>query len=134
MKKSVLTIFAAMVAGICRPLFAQDATAETASSSKSEFAMQAEEVSPIVFKTNDGVFACEQDAATGNITVKYVWPNPAVVYQASLQERKAYRPGRSMAILKIKSTYDTDANGAKIPERSKPELRLGIGATVVSLG
>ena len=134
MKKSILTIFAAMVAGICLPLFAQDATAETASSSKSEFALQAEEVSPIVFKTNDGVFACEQDAATGNITVKYVWPNPAVVYQASLQERKAYRPGRSMAILKIKSTYDTDANGAKIPERSKPELRLGIGATVVSLG
>ena len=39
MKKSILTIFAAMVAGICLPLFAQDATAETASSSKSEFAM-----------------------------------------------------------------------------------------------
>ena len=74
MKKSILTIFAAMVAGICLPLFAQDATAETASSSKSEFALQAEDVSPIVFKTNDGVFACEQDAATGNITVKLSGP------------------------------------------------------------
>ena len=100
----------------------------------SEFALQGEKVGPILYKTNDGVFACEQNPATGLITVKYVWPNPAVVYQATLQVGKTYRPGRTMGILKIKDTYNLDANGQKLEPRSKPELKLGITATVKELG
>ena len=125
MKNTLLILFAAMVFGAFMPAFAED----TAPS-----ALTQESASAITFKTNDGVFACLQDKETGNITVTYVWPNPAIVYQDSLQIGKAYKPGRSMGILKIKDTYKTDVNGQEIPSRSKPELKLGIGATVVKLG
>ncbi|MCQ2403143.1 MAG: sodium ion-translocating decarboxylase subunit beta [Lentisphaeria bacterium] len=125
MKKTLLILLAAMVFGAFMPAFAEDMAPS---------ALTQESASPITFKTNDGVFACLQDKETGNITVKYVWPNPAIVYQGSLQVGKAYKPGRSMGILKIKDIYKQDVNGQEIPSRSKPELKLGIGATVISLG
>ncbi|MBR6470230.1 MAG: hypothetical protein IKS83_00405, partial [Victivallales bacterium] len=100
----------------------------------SPFSIQEEQVGTILYKTNDGVFACEQDPATGIITVKYVWPNPAVVYQATLQAGKTYRPGRTMGILKIKDTFSRDFQGNTLQPRSKPELKLGITATVKRLG
>ena len=102
--------------------------------SESPFFIQDEQVGPILYKTNDGVFACEQNPETGLITVLYVWPNPAVVYQATLQVGKTYRPGRTMGILKIKDTYSHDFQGNTLLPRSKPELKLGITATVVELG
>ena len=133
MKKSSLTMFAVLLAALCLPLFAQDAACAAPAGKVSATEIQQEEFSTLKFQTNDGVFACEQ-LPNGHILVKYVWPNPAVVYQANLNKGKAYRPGRSMAILKIKSTYDTTPSGQPIPPRSKPELRLGIAATVYELG
>lgn len=88
---------------------------------------------PVLYKTTDGVFAWEQ-GKDGVLTVKYVWPNPAIVYSASLQAGHTYRAGRQMAILKIKSVHEQDANGVEIPKRSKPELKLGIAGTIVELG
>ena len=131
MKKSPLTLFAVMMAALCLPVFAQ---ADAAPAEKAHALIQEPAAAPLAFKTNDGVFACQQDPATGVITVKYVWPNPAVVYQANLLPGKAYRPGRSMAILKIKDKYSRDAADKEIPPRSKPELKLAIAATVDSLG
>ncbi|MGN0867092.1 MAG: sodium ion-translocating decarboxylase subunit beta [Oligosphaeraceae bacterium] len=130
MKNSPFILLAVMAAGLCLPLFAQETPAQKTTSA----VIQAEAASPLVFKTNDGVFACSQDAVTGDITVRYVWPNPAVVYQANLMAGKAYRPGRSMAILKIKDKYTVDGNGKTIEPRSKPELKLAVAATVKSLG
>ena len=75
MKKATLSILASL---LCFGLLAV-AQEEV---SRSSFPIQAEQVGPILYKTNDGVFACEQDPASGLITVKYIWPNPAVVYQA----------------------------------------------------
>ncbi len=125
MKKAIFTLLVLAFVGTLLPVFAGDSSDST---------LIPEQANPIVFKTCDQVFACTQDQATGNITVSYVWPNPAVVYQDNLQVGKAYRPGRSMGILKIKDTYSQDINGQPIPSRSKPELKLGIAATVVSLG
>ncbi len=133
MKKSSLTMFAVLLAALCLPLFAQDAACAAPAGKISAGEIQQEEFGTLKFQTNDGVFACEQ-LDNGRIVVKYVWPNPAVVYQANLNKGKTYRPGRSMAILKIKSTYDTTPSGQPIPSRSKPELRLGIAATVEELG
>ena len=131
MKKSPLTLFAVMMAALCLPVLAH---ADAAPAEKAHALIQEPAAAPLAFKTNDGVFACQQDPATGVITVKYVWPNPAVVYQANLLPGKAYRPGRSMAILKIKDKYSRDAADKEIPPRSKPELKLAIAATVDSLG
>ncbi len=89
---------------------------------------------PVLYKTTDGVFAWEQDAASGKIVIKYVWPNPAIVYSASVMPGHTYRAGRQIAILKIKSDYKVDANGNEIPSRSKPELKLGIAGTIAELG
>jgi oxaloacetate decarboxylase beta subunit len=127
MKKATLSILASL---LCFGLLAV-AQEEV---SRSSFPIQAEQVGPILYKTNDGVFACEQDPASGLITVKYIWPNPAVVYQATLQPGKTYRPGRTMGILKIKDNYNQDSTGKTLEPRSKPELKLGITATVKALG
>ncbi len=108
-----------------------------APSEQSPFALVDEarkaEARPILYKTTDGVFAWEQNA-DGLLVIKYVWPNPAIVYSESLMNGKTYRAGRQMAILKIKSEYEFDANGQEIPSRSKPELKLGITGTVVEKG
>ena len=107
---------------MCAGLRAQESVQAAADASKSAHRLVAEEAlnaaTPIAYHTNDGVFACEQDKTTGLITVKYVWPQPAIVYSASLQKGNVYRPGRSMGILKIKSVYETDADGKELPPRS----------------
>ncbi len=116
---------------------APECTDNTASA-KSPYALKpatgAGTVAPIVYKTADEVFACEQDPATGAITVRYVWPTTAIVYQATLQAGSIYKPGRPMAILKIKQDYKVDANGKELKPRSKPELILGMNVKIDKLG
>lgn len=85
------------------------------------------------FRTNDGVFKCEQDAS-GAISVRYVWPNPAVIYSVSVRNGQDVFPGRPMTVLKINNTYTEDANGNPIPSRSKPQVKSGISGRVVELG
>jgi sodium ion-translocating decarboxylase beta subunit len=85
------------------------------------------------FRTNDGVFKCEQDAS-GAISVRYVWPNPAVIYSVSVRKEQDVFPGRPMTVLKINNTYTEDANGNPIPSRSKPQVKSGISGRVVELG
>ncbi len=85
------------------------------------------------FNTNDGLFRIVQDG-NGIITVTYQWPNPATVYHVSIRKEMNINPGRQMAILKIKNTYSTDANGKAIPSRSKPEIKSGMACKVVELG
>ncbi len=89
--------------------------------------------SSLQFRTNDGVFKCEQDAS-GAISVRYVWPNPAVVYHVSVRKGQDVFPGRPMIVLKITNTYSEDANGNPIPSRSKPEVKSGIAGRIVELG
>ena len=89
--------------------------------------------SSLQFRTNDGVFKCEQDAS-GAISVRYVWPNPAVVYHTSIRNGQDVYPGRPMIVLKITNTYSEDANGNPIPSRSKPEVKSGISGRIVELG
>lgn len=89
--------------------------------------------SSLQFRTNDGVFKCEQDAS-GAISVRYVWPNPAVVYHTSVRNGQEVYPGRPMLVLKITNTYPEDANGNPIPSRSKPEVKSGISGKIVELG
>ncbi|MFA6928960.1 MAG: sodium ion-translocating decarboxylase subunit beta [Lentisphaeria bacterium] len=89
--------------------------------------------SPIQFRTNDGVFKCEQDA-NGAISVRYVWPNPAVIYHVTVRQGQDVYPGRPMLVLKITNTYSKDANGNPIPTRSKPEVKSGISGRIVELG
>ncbi len=96
--------------------------------------IQHQQAGPIVFRTQDEVFSAEQCPKTGVITVRYIWPQPAIVYQFSLDKGKVYQPGRSMAILKILSKNKVDANGKEIPQRSKPELKLGLNCEITEIG
>ena len=89
--------------------------------------------SSLQFRTNDGVFKCEQDAS-GAISVRYVWPNPAVIYSVSVRKGQDIFPGRPLTVLKINNTYTEDANGTPIPSRSKPLVKSGISGRVVELG
>ncbi|MFA6814801.1 MAG: sodium ion-translocating decarboxylase subunit beta [Lentisphaeria bacterium] len=91
------------------------------------------ETNTIDYNTNDGLFACTQDK-DGVITVKYVWPNPAVVYNTSLRETMDVNPGRELGILSIKNIYRFDCNGTPIPTRSKPTIKSGIGCKVIAVG
>ena len=90
-------------------------------------------VSHLTTKSNDGVFEASQDE-DGKITVKYVWPTPAVVYQATLRNGMDINPGRSMCILKIKSDKRTaeELNGQEpAPPRSKAEVKAAVGCKVL---
>ena len=90
-------------------------------------------VSHLTTKSNDGVFQAVQDD-DGRITVKYVWPTPAVVYQATLRDGLDINPGRSMCILKIKSDKRTaeELNGQEpVPPRSKAEVKAAVGCKVL---
>jgi sodium ion-translocating decarboxylase beta subunit len=88
----------------------------------------------IRLQTNDGVFQTTQDPATGLISVRYVWPTPAVVYQLSIREGQDVFPRRSMAILKINTDKKArDAHGNPVPARSKAELRGAISMRVTSV-
>jgi len=89
-------------------------------------------VTPVLYKSDDQVFRCEQKA-DGSIVVRYIWPNDAVVYHASVRQGQDIRPGRQLCILKIKNTYRRDGNGNEIPSRSKAEVHSGIAAKVIAL-
>lgn len=89
--------------------------------------------SSVLYRSSDGVFDCVQDAS-GLISVRYVWPNPAVIYQATIRKGQDVYPRRLLLELKINNTYGTDVNGTPIPSRSKPEVRSGISARIVELG
>ena len=89
----------------------------------------------IRLQTNDGVFQTTQDPATGMISVRYVWPTPAIVYQLSIRDTQDVFPGRSMAILKIKTDkHVVDATGNPVPSRSKAELKSAIGMKIAHVG
>ncbi|MGI5923252.1 MAG: sodium ion-translocating decarboxylase subunit beta [Lentisphaeria bacterium] len=85
----------------------------------------------IRLQTDDGVFRTTQDPATGLISVHYVWPTPAVIYQLSISKSQDVFPRRSMAILKINTDKKAkDADGNPVPPRSKAELRSAIGMKI----
>jgi len=57
------------------------------------------------------------EAADGQLALRYVWDDPAIVYSVSVEEGQVVFPGREMCILKIKQK-DHQA-------RSKAHLRAG---------
>jgi len=85
------------------------------------------------YSSNDGVFRCEQDA-NGAVSVRYVWPNSAVIYQTSVRKNQDVFPGRPLTTLKINNTYRNDALGNPIPSRSNPLVKAGVAGRVVELG
>ncbi|MDD3696015.1 MAG: sodium ion-translocating decarboxylase subunit beta [Lentisphaeria bacterium] len=99
----------------------------------SEQGIAAENNSSVLYRSNDGVFDCVQESS-GLIAVRYVWPNPAVIYQVALRKGQDVYPGRVLFELKINSTYKQDSRGVPIPSRSKPEVKSGISARVIELG
>lgn len=133
--KSFTAFFVALISLLQVNCFAQTADNSEQKTNRSPYKLVEKKSAPdkVNYMVDDGVFRIEQ-GADGEIALRYVWPNPAVVYQTSARQGQEIFPGRSVAILKINSTYSEDANGNPIPHRSKPEIKFAIAAKVTELG